>query len=144
MSTQTAYTPANAGAPAARQGGAAFLVSRILLAALFLIAGVGKLAAPAGTMAYIASAGLPFPTLSYVVAVIVEVGGGVLLVLGYRARLVAAILAVFTVVTALVFHSALGDAGQQVNFLKNLAIAGGLLQVVLHGAGAYSIDRRVR
>lgn len=142
MTTQTAYR--DAPAAATQSAGPAALVSRVLLAALFLIAGIGKLAAPAGTIAYITAAGLPLPTVAYAVALLIEVGGGVLLIVGYRTRLVAAVMAVFTVVTALVFHSAWSDANQQVNFLKNLAIAGGLLQLVLHGAGAYSIDRRTR
>lgn len=142
MNTQTTY--GNAAISTSQGAGFAAPVSRVLLAALFLIAGIGKLSAPAGTMAYIAAAGLPVPTASYIVALLIEVGGGVLLILGYRARLVAAVMAVFAIVTALVFHSALGDAGQQVNFLKNLAIAGGLLQIVVNGAGAYSIDGRRR
>lgn len=142
MTTQTAT--ANPAIPAAQGSGVASLVSRVLLAALFVIAGIGKLAAPAGTIGYIASAGLPAPTLGYIVALLIEIGGGVLLIVGYRTRLVAAIMGVFAIVTALVFHNALGDAGQQVHFLKNLAIAGGMLQLVLNGAGAYSIDRRVR
>ncbi|AOB33894.1 LysR family transcriptional regulator [Bordetella sp. H567] len=130
--------------PAAQSSGAASLISRVLLAALFVIAGLGKLAAPAGTIGYIASAGLPVPTLSYAVALLIEIGGGVLLIVGYRTRLVAAIMGIFTVVTALIFHSALGDPGQQMHFLKNLAIAGGMLQLVLNGAGGYSIDQRAR
>ncbi|WP_373454500.1 DoxX family protein [Bordetella genomosp. 9] len=142
MTTQTAYN--EPAIPYARSGGPGALISRVLLAALFLIAGIGKLAAPAGTIAYITAAGLPLPTIAYAVALLVELGGGVLLIVGYRTRLVAAVMAVFTVVTALAFHSAWGDANQQVNFLKNLAIAGGLLQLVLNGAGAYSLDRRAR
>ncbi|CAM3569602.1 DoxX family protein [Bordetella sputigena] len=142
MTTQTAYN--DAAVAGTHTTGPGALISRVLLAALFLIAGIGKLAAPAGTIAYITAAGLPLPAVAYAVALLIEVGGGVLLILGYRTRLVAAVMAVFTVVTALVFHSAWSDANQQVNFLKNLAIAGGLLQLVLHGAGAYSIDRRVR
>jgi len=142
MTTTTSYTSsASAGV---QTSGAASLISRVLLAALFLIAGIGKLAAPAGTIAYITSANMPVPTVSYVVALVIELGGSVLLILGYRARLVAAIMGIFTIVTALIFHSALGDPNQQVNFLKNLAIAGGMLQIVLNGAGAWSLDARAR
>lgn len=140
MTTTASYS--GPGVQPAQGTGIAHLASRALLAALFLIAGIGKLAAPAGTMAYIASAGLPVPALGYAVALVVELGGGLLLLLGYRARLVAAVLGVFSIVTAFVFHAVPGDAGQQVNFLKNLAIAGGMLQVVLNGAGAWSLDRR--
>jgi putative oxidoreductase len=111
---------------------------------LFLVAGFGKVAAPAGTMAYIASAGLPAPALGYAAALVIEIGGGVLLLLGYRTRLVAAVLGVFTIVTAVVFHHAWGDAVQLTNFLKNLGIAGGMLMVAMYGAGGYGIDGRRR
>lgn len=118
-------------------------LGRILLAALFLIAGFGKIADPAGTQGYIASAGLPAPLLGYLIALGVEIGGGLLLLAGYQVRLVSLVLAVFTVITALVFHNALGDANQMIQFLKNLAIAGGLLQVAAYGAGAVSLDARL-
>lgn len=84
----------------------------------------------------------PAPMLSYLAAIAIELGGGVLLLVGYRTRLVAAGLAVFSVVSALIFHHALGDQNQLFHFLKNLAIAGGLLQVVAYGAGAYSFDHK--
>lgn len=115
---------------------------RILLAAIFIISGLGKLAAPAGTIGYIASAGLPFATLAFGIAVAVELGGGLLLVLGVKTRWVAAILAVFSIVTGLAFHNAIGDQNQFIHLMKNLAMAGGLLQVVAFGAGAFSIDAR--
>jgi putative oxidoreductase len=139
----TTYSPAAPLAGGVRSGALAPLASRALLAALFLVAGFGKVMAPAGTIAYITSAGLPVPVLAYVVALIIELGGGVLLLIGYRTRLAAAVLGAFCIISALVFHRALGDPNQLVNFLKNLAIAGGMLQVVLSGAGAFSIDHRV-
>src|SRR2546422_6138302 len=77
-------------------------VGRLLIAALFLISGVGKVAAPALTQGYIASAGLPFPLLAYLVAIVIEVGGGILLILGYQSRIVASVMAVFTVAAATV------------------------------------------
>lgn len=116
----------------------------MLLAAIFLLSGFGKLAAPEATQGYIASAGLPAPLLSYIAAIVVEVGGGVLLLIGYRTRLAAAVLAVFCIVSGLVFHHALGDQNQFVHLFKNLAMAGGLLQVAAFGAGAFSLDGRVR
>lgn len=116
------------------------LVGRVLLATLFLISGFGKLLAPAATKAYILSAGLPLPDLSYLVAVVVEVGFGLALVLGYRTRAVAAIMAVFTLATAFAFHAHFADQNQMIHFLKNIAITGGLLQVVALGAGSYSLD----
>jgi putative oxidoreductase len=118
------------------------LIGRIAIAAIFLLSGFSKLTAPAGTIGYIASAGLPLPEAGLVVAVLVELVGGALLVLGYRTRIVAAALAAFTVVAALAFHSALGDQNQFIHFFKNLAIAGGLLQLVAFGPGRISIDRR--
>jgi putative oxidoreductase len=115
-------------------------IGRVLLAAIFIFSGVGKALAPAGTIGYIASSGLPFATLGLVAAVAIELGGGVMLALGIKTRLVAAALAAFSVVTALVFHHALGDQNQLIHFMKNIAMAGGLLQVVAFGAGVYSLD----
>ena len=118
------------------------LLGRLGIAAIFLLSGFSKLTAPEGTIGYIASAGLPLPTLGLVLAILVELVGGVLLVIGYRTRLVAAALAAFTIVAAIFFHAALGDQNQFIHFFKNLAIAGGLLQVVAFGAGRFSVDNR--
>jgi putative oxidoreductase len=115
---------------------------RLLMSIIFILSGVGKLAAPAATIGFIASTGLPLATLGYAAAVIVELGGGLLLLAGYQTRLVALVLAGFSVVTALVFHHAFGDQNQMIHFLKNVAMAGGLLQVAAFGAGAFSIDAR--
>lgn len=120
------------------------VIGRVLLAAIFIISGLGKLAAPAATMGYIASTGLPFAPLALAIAIGVELGGGLLLVLGVKTRLVAAGLAVFSIVTGLAFHNAVGDQNQMIHLLKNFAMAGGLLQVVAFGAGAYSFDNRAK
>ncbi|NUU42566.1 DoxX family protein [Tardiphaga robiniae] len=117
-------------------------IGRLLLAVLFILSGIGKLAAPAATQGYIASVGLPLPLLSYLLAIVVEVGGGLLLILGYHARIVSLVMAVFTLATAVVFHSNLADQNQMIHFLKNIAITGGLLQVVAFGGGAVSLDAR--
>ena len=117
-------------------------IGRLLMSAIFVLSGVGKLAAPAMTIGYIASMGLPFATLGFLLAVATELGGGLLLALGYRTRLTALVLAIFSVVTGVIFHHALGDQNQMIHFLKNLAMAGGLLQVVAFGAGAFSLDAR--
>jgi putative oxidoreductase len=119
------------------------LVGRVLMASIFILSGLSKLAAAAATQGYIASAGLPAPVLAYVVAVAVEVGGGLLLLVGFRTWVVAAVLAAFTLATAFAFHHAFGDQNQFIHFFKNLAMAGGLLQVVAFGAGSYSLDNRV-
>lgn len=120
------------------------LVGRILMAAIFVISGLGKIAAPAGTIGYITSAGLPFPQLALAIAVFVEVVGGIALIAGYRTRIVAAVLAVFCVATAFSFHFNLADQNQFIHFLKNIAIVGGLLQVVAFGAGRFGLDARQR
>lgn len=126
----------------AHDNNTAFLsaAGRLLLAAIFVISALGKLAAPAATIGYIESVGLPFATLGFGLAVAIELGGGLLLVLGAKTRWVAAALAAFSIVTGLAFHSAIGDQNQLIHLLKNFAMAGGLLQVVAFGAGAFSID----
>jgi len=118
------------------------LIGRLLLAAIFLLSGVNKVFAPGPTQAYIASAGLPVPLLAYIVALVVEIGGGILLLIGYQARWAALALALFTVVAAFGFHSNFADQNQMIHFLKNLALAGGLLQVFAFGPGALSLDKR--
>ena len=117
-------------------------VGRILVAAIFILSGLGKIGAPAATQGYIAAMGLPAPLLAYIGAIAVELGGGLLLLAGYRTKLVAAALAVFSIVTAFIFHHALADQNQMIHFLKNFAMAGGLLQFVAYGAGRISVDHR--
>ncbi|QQX56838.1 DoxX family protein [Pseudomonas chlororaphis] len=118
------------------------LIGRILLSAIFILSGFSKIAAPAAMVGYIQSVGLPFPQLALGIAIAVELGGGLLLIAGYRTRLVALGLAVFSVATALAFHNNLGDQNQFIHFFKNIAMAGGLLQVVAFGAGRFSLDAR--
>jgi putative oxidoreductase len=125
--------PANSALP---------FLGRVGIAAIFVLSGLSKLAAPAGTIAYIQSAGLPLPQLGLAIALLVELVGGAALVLGYRTRLVAGILAAFSIVTAFAFHFDLGDQNQFIHFFKNVAIAGGLLNVVALGGGAWSLDGR--
>lgn len=111
------------------------LAGRALIAAIFILSGASKLAAPAGTIGYIASVGLPAPALALGLAVLVEIVGGLALIAGWRARTVAWVLAAFSVVTAIAFHSDLADQNQFIHFFKNLAMAGGLLQVAAFGTG---------
>lgn len=117
-------------------------LGRILLAALFLMSGLSKLGAAAATTGYIASAGVPLPAGVYAITVLIEVGGGLLLLLGLQAKPVAAALALFSVVAAVLFHSNFTDQNQAIHFIKNFAIAGGLLQVAAAGAGRLSMDAR--
>jgi putative oxidoreductase len=116
------------------------LLGRIMIGAPFVLSGLGKLAAHDATVGYISSVGLPFPQLAWLIAMTVEIGGGALLLLGYRARVVALLVALFTLATALCFHRNFGDQNQMIHFLKNIMIAGGLLQIVYFGAGPMSID----
>jgi putative oxidoreductase len=119
-------------------------VGRLLIGLPFAMSGLFKLAAYGGTTAMIAAAGLPFPPLAFAVAVAVELGGGLLLVLGYQVRPVALALAVFALATAVSFHSNFADPNQMIHFLKNVMMAGGLLQIVAFGAGVISVDQRRR
>ncbi|HVJ01686.1 MAG TPA: DoxX family protein [Sphingomonas sp.] len=142
MLTTTQTQPVGITATESNAAGVLPLVGRLGIAAIFLLSGFAKLTAPAGTIGYIASAGLPLPEAGLAIAILVELVGGALLVIGYRTRLVALALAAFTIAAAVFFHSALGDQNQFIHFFKNLAIAGGLLQVVAYGPGRISIDKR--
>jgi putative oxidoreductase len=116
-------------------------IGRVLIGVPFMMSGLSKLAAYGATTALIAAAGLPFPPLAFAVAATVELGGGLLLVLGYQVRPVALALAVFALATAVTFHSNFADQNQMIHFLKNVMMAGGLLQIVAFGAGAISIEQ---
>ncbi len=118
------------------------LAGRIMIGAPFLMSGLGKLAAYGATVGYIASVGLPAAPLGYAIAVLVEIGGGLLLIAGLRARLIALVLAAFSIATAVFFHHNFADQNQMIHFLKNVMIAGGLLQIATFGAGAWSLDSR--
>jgi putative oxidoreductase len=118
------------------------LAGRLLIAAIFVMSGLGKIAQPAATIGYMTAAGLPLAPLGLAGAALIEVGGGLALILGYRVRLAAAVLALFALVTAFVFHSAFADQNQFIHFFKNVAVAGGLLQVVAFGGGRLSLDAR--
>lgn len=127
---------------------ALILVGRILLAAIFIPAGFGKLTAIAGTAGYFGSLGLPAPTAVAVLVGLLELVGGLLIVVGFQTRLAAIALAVFTVAAGFVGHFGQGGADatlvmmNQAAFMKNLAIAGGFLVLAAAGAGAYSVDGR--
>lgn len=123
------------------------LAGRLLLAALFLPAGLAKIGGFAGTVGYIASVGLPLPTLGAILAIVLEVGGGLALLLGFQVRLAALALALFTLVASVVFHAFWSMPAdqvmvQQLMFFKNLAVTGGLLLLAAGGAGAWSLDAR--
>ena len=118
------------------------LLGRLLIGLPFLMSGVGKLTTYGATTAYIGSVGLPLAPLGWAIAVAFEIGGGLLLVLGFRAREVAFGMAVFTLATAIFFHRNFADQNQMIHFLKNIMIIGGLLQIAHFGAGRFSVDAR--
>ena len=121
------------------------LIGRALLALLFIPAGFAKLTGFAGTVGYIASKGVPFPELAAAAAVGIELGLGMLLLIGWQARWAALGIAFFTVVVSFIFHNFWAVPADQVMqqqqaFFKNIAVVGGLLTVVAWGAGAWSFD----
>ena len=123
------------------------LIGRILLAAVFLVSGFGKLSGFAGVAGAIASKGLPAAQVFAVATIVIEVGAGLMLVVGWKARWAAVLLAGFTAIVTFFFHNfwALPEAQkmmQQTQFLKNLALIGGLLMVVAFGPGRLSVDKR--
>ena len=118
-------------------------LGRLLIGLPFAMSGFGKLAAYGKTTAMIAAVGLPVPPLAFAVAVIVELGGGLLLVAGYQVRFAAIALAVFSIAAAAAFHNNFADQNQMIHFLKDVMIAGGLLQIAAFGAGAFSLDNRL-
>jgi len=123
------------------------LLARLLLAALFLPAGISKISGFAGTAGYIGSVGLPMPELGAAIAIAVEVLGGIALIIGLGTRWAALALAVFTLVASVFFHAywalpAEQQMMQQLMFMKNIGVVGGLLALAAFGAGAFSLDAR--
>lgn len=118
------------------------LIGRILLAQLFLIAGIHKITAYAGTQGYMEAMGVPGMLLPLVI--LLEVGGGLMLVLGWKTRWTAAAMGVFSLTSAAIFHHNLADQMQMIMFMKNLSIAGGMFILAVHGAGVLSLDERNR
>ena len=118
------------------------LTGRILLAALFIPAGISKIVGFEGTVGYIASVGLPLATLAAITAIVVELIAGLALLVGYRIKLAAVILAVFTLVATVLFHNFWAMPAdqaymQQLMFMKNIAVVGGLLMVAALGGGTW-------
>ena len=114
------------------------IAARLLMAQIFILSGFNKITGYSGTQAYMSSMGVPGFLLP--VVILTELGGGLALLFGFKARFAAFALAGFTLLSALIFHNTFADQMQMINFMKNLAIAGGLLMVVRHGAGQPSID----
>ena len=115
---------------------------RVLLSILFIVAGYGKITALGGTAGYFGSMGLPLPMVTAVIVAVVELFGGLAILVGLFTRPVAYILALFCVATAFIGHGDFSVAGNDIHFMKNLAIAGGFLFVATFGAGALSVDAK--
>jgi putative oxidoreductase len=122
--------------------GAVLVLARLLLSLLFLVAGFGKLTDIAGTAGWFGSIGLPAPTVVAVLVGLLELVGGLAILVGFQARIAAIALAIFTVAATLVAHLDFADQVQMLMFLKNLSITGGLLLLASFGPGSLSIDAR--
>jgi putative oxidoreductase len=125
------------------------LAGRILVALIFVLSGFGKITGFEGTVGYIASKGLPLPQLATIGALLIELVGGILLIVGWQTRWAATAIFLFLIPTTLIFHpfwavEAAQQQMQQINFMKNLAIMGGVLYVMAFGAGPLSLDNRQR
>ena len=117
------------------------LVGRILLTLLFFVAGYNKLMNVTGTAGYFGKLGLPMPDLLVWLVIAIELGGALLILIGWKTRVVAWVMAIFTVATALIGHKFWVDPSQATQFLKNLAIAGGFLMLAYAGPGRLSVDK---
>ncbi len=131
--------------PSVQTQNALSLAGRALIALLFIPAGFGKIAGFAGVTGYIASKGVPLPAVAAAIAVLVELGLGLLVLIGFKARLAALGIAIFTAVITFIFHNYWAVPPEQMMlqqqaFFKNIAVVGGLLMIVAHGAGGWSVD----
>ena len=115
-------------------------IARLLLALVFLLAGISKISGYADTQGYMEAMGIPGALLPLVI--LLEAGGGLAIILGWQTRLVAVALALFSLAAAAIFHNNLADQMQLIMFTKNIAIAGGFILLAVHGAGGYSLDNR--
>lgn len=118
---------------------AGILIARILMPVLFIVAGWGKITAYSGTQQYMESMGVPGFFLP--LTILLEFGGGLGILFGFLTRTTAIITALFTLLTAFLFHDNFADATNQIMFMKNLTIAGGYLLLFLTGPGRFSLDR---
>ncbi len=114
------------------------LIARVLLALMYVVADIGKINSYGGTQGYMQSMGVPGDFLPLVI--LVEVGGGLVIILGAWTNLVAVLLAGFTLVAALIFHHNFADQNQMIHFMKNISITGGFLALAVAGAGGISVD----
>lgn len=123
------------------------LIGRILLALIFILAGINKITGFGGTVGYIEAYGLPMAQVAAIIAIVVELGGGIMIAVGWKARWAAAALFVFTLIASFIFHAFWAVEADQVQlqnimFMKNVAIMGGLLYIMVHGSGPISVDKK--
>jgi putative oxidoreductase len=116
------------------------LFGRVLMSSIFIMAGINKISGYAGTQGYMESVGVPGALLPLVI--LLEIGGGLAILLGWKTRIAAFLLAGFTVLSALIFHANFSDQMQSILFMKNMAMAGGLLFLVAGGISAWSLDAK--
>ncbi len=118
------------------------LFARIFLGQIFLLAGISKISAYTATQGYMDAMGVPGMLLPLVI--LLEIGGGLAVLLGWKTSWASLALAAFTLMAAAIFHHNFGDQTQMIMFMKNIAITGGFILLAVHGAGAYSLDNRSR
>jgi putative oxidoreductase len=122
---------------------ATLLLGRILMSLIFILAGFMKLTTAAATQDMFAKMGLPMPMVAWLVSVVVELIGGLAILLGLWTKPVAIIMGLWCIVTALIAHTNFADQNMMIHFMKNLAMAGGFAYIAVFGAGAWSIDSRL-
>lgn len=120
------------------------LIGRVFLSAIFIWSGYGKLMGAAGTKAYFTSLGVPMPELAFIVTVTIELLGGLLLLLGIQARSLGLVFAIWCLATAVAGHTDFSVAGNDIHFMKNVAMSGGFIFVALFGGGAYGVGSLLR
>jgi len=123
------------------------LAGRILLGLIFILEGFGKITGFHSTVGYIDAHGLPMPQIAAIIAIVVELGGGIMIAIGWKARWAAAALFIFILVASVVFHAFWAVPPEQVRlhnimFMKNIAIMGGMLYLMVHGSGPMSVDKK--
>jgi putative oxidoreductase len=124
--------------------GFGILIGRILLVLIFLQSGIGKITNFQGTAGYMAKFGMPYTNFFLIGAIFIELFGSVTVITGYFARLGAFLLVIFLIPTTLIFHTNFSDPNQQIHFIKNVSMFGGLLVLLMVGAGRFSLDYLLR
>ena len=117
------------------------LVARIFISLIFLLSGINKIGNYEGTVGWMETLGMP--GIFLIPAIILEIAAPILIIIGYKVKISAALLSVFCVTTAIIFHSDFSDQMQFISFMKNIGLAGGFLFIVVNGAKDFSLDRKL-